>query len=103
MTSFYKKLEGLSHGSGNETDYAEKVAELLSDEFGVSVTLCEIFSKRWSFLGGAGLSHAGAARREVFDTGSRCFGLLLYPDPGNSFPWDRLKPLLIKGFSSFLA
>jgi len=103
VTSFYKALEDLVRDSDDFNGYIEKTSSLLSGEFGVSVTFCEIFGKRWSFITGDGLFPAGTARRETFEAGGRQFGLLAYPDPGITFPWDRLKPLLIRGFSSILS
>jgi len=102
VTSFYKALEALIGDSADFNDYTDRAAALLSDELGVSVTFCEIFGKRWSFLTGDGLISAGTSRRETFEAKGRLFGLMAYPDPGETLSWDLIKPLLIRGFSLFL-
>lgn len=102
MTSIYNTLETFLEESADFTSFTEKAGALLSHELSASVAFCEIFGKRWSFLTGEGLFSAGTSRRETFEAKGRLFGLLAYPDPGDSLPWEEIKPLLIRGFSSFL-
>lgn len=102
VTSICNALKTLIQESSDLKDLSGKAGSLLSDELGVSVAFCEIFGKRWSFLSGDGLFSAGTARREVFEAKGHLFGLMAYPDPGQSLPWEEIKPHLIRGFSSFL-